>query len=185
MHLAAVDKRSFECLARRDAGRSAMEEQWFDTVVKHLGQWGGSRRRALQAAAVLAGAGLPALLPETGTAGARKRCRRNGGHYLSKGTCNCAPTCSGNDPDRFHCRSDNCTCFETVERTGFCMLIAGSITEAGCHTSAECEDQTRRCVMTGFPTPTICTACPCSATQACIDGVCRNTHCVAPCPEGG
>jgi hypothetical protein len=163
-----------------------MEEQWFDRVAKLVGQWGGSRRQALKVVGVvLAGAGLPAVFPKTGAAGAKKRCRRKDGHYLSKGTCHCAPTCRGNDPDRFHCRSDNCYCYETVERTGFCMLIAGSITEPGCNTSAECEDQTRRCVMTGFPTPTICTACPCGTGQACVDGVCRHTHCVAPCPEGG
>jgi hypothetical protein len=165
-----------------------MEEQRFDTFAKDIGSSVGTRRRALQVVgAALASAGLPAVFPESAAAGARKRCRRKGGRYVSKGTCHCAPTCSDKDPlpDDFHCRSDNCYCYETVEKTGFCMLISGSITEPGCNTSAECEDQTRRCVMTGFPTPTICTACPCDTTQACIDEVCRHTHCVAPCPDGG
>jgi hypothetical protein len=189
MQLAAVDSRGFECLTRRHAGRSAMEEQWFDRVAKCLGQRGGSRRWALQmVGAALTGAGLPAVLPETGAAGARKRCRRKGGRYLSMGTCHCAPTCGDRDPlpDDFHCRSDACYCFQTLEKTGFCAWIAGSITQAGCNSTSECKEPGTRCVMTGFPSD--CRACPavtCDTGEACVDGFCRDTHCMFPCPEGG
>jgi hypothetical protein len=161
-----------------------MEEQWFDRIAKRLGQRGGSRRWALQlAGAVLAGAGLAALLPETGAAGAKKRCRRKGGLYMSHGTCQCAPTCVGNDPTKFHCRSDACNCYQTLEGDGFCASIAGSYTEPGCNSTSECKDAGKRCVPVLFPSN--CPPCPCGAGQACIDGVCRSTYCVPPCPEGG
>lgn len=187
MQLTIVVNPGFECLTPSITGRPAMDEQRFDRVAKQLGQWGGSRRRALQVAgAVLANAGLqPTAFLAAAVSRAKRRCRRKGGHYLAQGTCHCVPTCSGNEPDEFLCRSDACYCYPTVEMTGFCTSITGSFTEAGCQTSAECENQTRRCVMVGFPSPAICTACPCDTTQACIDGFCRSTHCADPCPEGG
>jgi hypothetical protein len=169
-----------------------MGDHLVDDLAKALTDGTGSRKQILKVVgAVIVAAVVPSLDPPLAAAGTRaqKRCRRKRGLYLSKGTCHCAPKCVGNNPDKFHCRSDACYCYETVDpppdKVGFCASIAGNYSEPGCQTSAECEDQTRRCVMTGFPTPSICTACPCGTGQACIDGVCRHTHCVPPCPEGG
>ena len=158
-----------------------------DDLAKALTDGTVSRKQMLTVArGFILVAVAPSLVPPLTEAGsrARKRCRRKGGVLLllPHGTCRCAANCGITDPQRFYCGGGtSCYCRQTVEKTGFCSSITGNYSEPGCHTSAECNEG-KRCIMTDFPT--ICPAgpaCPCDATQACIDGFCRHTYCVPPC----
>jgi hypothetical protein len=161
-----------------------MGDHVVDDLAKALTDRNISRKRALGLArsgllAVL----IPTLTPRPAEADAKRRCRRKGGVLLSHGTCRCAAKCGITDPHKFYCGGGNsCTCRESVEKTGFCSSITGSYSDAGCHSSAECNEG-KRCIMVDFPsTCPAGPACPCDATQACIDGICRHTYCVPPCP---
>jgi len=169
-----------------------MGDHVVDYFAKALADATGSRKQMLKVVGgVILAAVVPSLDPPLGAAGTRaqKRCRRKHGLYLSKGTCHCAPKCVGNDPDKFHCRSDACFCYETVDpppdKVGFCASITGNYSQPGCRSTSECKEPGTRCVPVLFPTN--CPACPpatCASGQACINGVCKYTYCVPPCAEG-
>lgn len=160
-----------------------MGDHVVDDLAKALTDKPISRKRALGVVGSGLVAGLIPMLARPAEANAKKRCRRKGGVLLSHGTCRCAAKCGITDPYKFYCGGgDSCVCRETVEKTGFCSSITGNYSDAGCHSSAECNEG-KRCVMVDFPsTCPAGPACPCDATQACIDGVCRHTNCVPPCP---
>ena len=100
-----------------------MDGQFFDDLAKGLSDGHVSRRRALKlVGAALLATTVPSLFPKPAYASARKRCRRKGGSYLSKGNCHCAWKC-GADAQQFTCGGNpNCTCFKDASGRGVCGI---------------------------------------------------------------
>ncbi len=166
-----------------------MGEQFFDELAKGLDDGTLSRRRALKLAG---GALLAAVVPtafsrEAEAANrAKRRCRRRGGVYVSRGDCRCAITCPPNY-DEFTCHSNpDCSCIKTVTGRGFCAHITAQHL-AGCSTSANCPAGEECVVIPGCPGSggTCTTSADCSAAGlgfACVNGTCQFTGCHSPCP---
>lgn len=168
-----------------------MREQLFDDLAKGLDDGTISRRRALQlAGGALLAAVVPALFPREAEAinRAKRRCRRRGGVYLSRGNCRCAITCPFAG-DKFTCHSNpNCVCFKSLTGSGFCADNLNAL-PSGCSSNAECTEVERpECVVNPGCTGSggSCTSdAQCQATNqffACINGTCQFTACAPPCP---
>jgi hypothetical protein len=153
--------------------------------------WGGrvGRRSALRGAAAAALAGLlaaPGLAPPEASAGPRRRCRDKHGVFLPSGTCHCATRCSTLQTD-FPCHgNENCFCGETLTGKGFCAGI-GLVNSNGCSLEVgnECPPGftclvNRGCY--GKHTRECTTTDNCRAGDACVNGRCEQTSCVAECP---
>jgi hypothetical protein len=143
-----------------------------------------SRKGALKIIGGVVTLAATSLLQGSAAAGtrARRRCRRKGGTYLSRGECRCAVACGTTDP--FACRGEaSCFCGETVEGSGACLAteplsIGACSTSIGCPMDAKCVLH-RDCPESGGLCEDL-TECP--ANNACIDGRCQRTFCYARCP---
>jgi hypothetical protein len=162
-----------------------MDQAGFDDLAKALSSGAGSRRRVLRVVGTaLVGAPLLALAPRSAAGSGKKRCRRKGGTYVSKGECHCAEACNSNAD--FTCGgSATCHCNETVEGRGLCLsqVTFGS----ACAVSSECPPDTfcvrvRNCDESGGSC-TATTQCP--PGNACLNGRCQRTWCLGPCPTSG
>jgi hypothetical protein len=161
-------------------GRSKfMEDGHFDALARSLARTHSRRSlpRILGGGA-LAGAMLPALLPLSVEADAKKRCRRKAGAFLSRGDCRCAYKCPS--AAIFPCHgNESCSCGETVEGKGFCTfsLVPNTI----CVSSAECPTGTK-CVFTNCTGASCTTSTDCPAQFLCKRGICQQGVCYTPCP---
>ena len=117
-----------------------MDEHFFDDLAKGLDSGSVSRGRALR----LVGAGIlaamvPPLFPRPAVADARKRCRRKGDTYVSRGECHCAYNCGL--PTPFACPSyTGCSCVKSVYTgRGVCADVGtGHFTLDGCDKTTSC-----------------------------------------------
>jgi hypothetical protein len=170
-------------------GKATMGEQLFDDLARGLDDGTISRRRALKlAGGALLATVVPPLFPREAEARnrAKRRCRRRGGIYLSRGTCHCAITCDFAS-DQFTCQSDpGCTCFMTVTGRGFCAKGTGRT--AVCSSSADCEPSLNEvCVVNpgcADSGGTCTTSAQCQSSNpnyACVNGTCQLTACASPC----
>ena len=167
-----------------------MGEQFFDDLAKGLDDGTISRRRALRlAGGALLAAVVPPLFPREAEARnrAKRRCRRKGGIYLSRGTCHCAITCALAS-DQFTCQSNPaCTCIMTVTGRGFCAQGTGG-RPSGCSSTADCEPSLDEVCVVNPGCPTSGGSCTTSAecrainsNYACVNGTCQLTACASPC----
>jgi hypothetical protein len=163
-----------------------MEEQFFDDLAKGLSGGSLSRGQALKlvGAALLSSALMP-FFPRQALAITRKKCKKHGNVYLSKGTCHCGLTCTSTSTPR--CGSHSyCTCFATAEGPGFC---AGLMTSSyGCSATSECTTTGYKCVVEygcSSPGQSCTTGADCHRINpdlGCISGTCQSTFCASPCP---
>jgi hypothetical protein len=163
------------------------EEHFFDDLAKGLDDGSISRGRALKlVGALLLGSALMPFFPRQAQAITRKKCRKRGGVYLTTGECHCASPCTG---PYFHCGSStsNCSCYGTVEGTGFCGGVIGS--DYGCTSSSQCSQIGWKCVIrygcsdAGQSCTTHQDCHNIKPYLACVNGICQSTNCGNPCPK--
>jgi hypothetical protein len=166
-----------------------MGEQFFDDLARGLDEGTLSRRRPLKlAGGALVAVVLPSLFPREAEAvnRAKRRCRRKGGVYLTKGNCRCAITCPFTS-DKFTCHSNpNCVCMQTLTGSGFCAdnssnLATGCSSNAGCPVGKECLFNPG-CTGSGGSCTTEAQCKAINQFYACVNGTCQFTGCASPCP---
>jgi hypothetical protein len=163
-----------------------VNEQFLDDLAKGLGNGNVPRRRALKLiGGALLAAMVPTLFPRHADASSRakRRCRRMGGLYLSKGNCHCTSTCGTSVAD-FHCHNNtDCFCSQTLEEgKGFCSQLG---TFTNCATAVDCPIG-QSCIIRpecvsneGKPCSS---SAQCATGAVCVRGFCMFTLCAAPCP---
>ena len=163
-----------------------MGEQFFDDLAKGLDEGTISRGRALKlAGGALLAVVVPTLFPREAEAlnKAKRRCRRRGGTYLSKGECHCATHCS----HTISCNgTSSCSCVEKADGSGgFCANSTQGFTGTDCVTNP-CQSGQTCIVIRGCSFPGVggfcdsVSGCP-NTSLGCIKGTCQFTACASPC----
>jgi hypothetical protein len=163
-----------------------MDQSGFDDLAKALSNSAGSRRRVLQlAAATLVGAPLLTLFPSSAAGGAKKRCKKKHGNYLTSGECQCGVTWRKGQHAywKFPCTTnEDCACYETADGSGFCARPNVPDNHQGCESDAECNPGDACTVLPGYSNGASCTPGSCSnSDEGCVNGTCQYTSCRPAC----
>ena len=164
-----------------------MDQAGFDHLAKTLSTGAGSRRHVLQVLGAAAiGTPLLTLFPDSAAGIGKKRCTKKHGKYLTSGECSCAVTWYKGEQVlyKFRCSdTETCSCYVTVDGSGFCANWHMTGGRQGCESNAECDAGASCAVLPGYSKGKSCgPTAPCTdLTEACVNGTCQYTSCRPPC----